>query len=228
MSDTEELLKQSREALLDTAVHQLRLIHEMKRGQQAAQKPGRPALPRMIASDEGSDLLFELARLSVHSYSRLMKITSQHFDGIVEQLRGMTGTQTCAPPTPPQVALEVRGKPNDHPKLSTPFCIENPFRVPVEVSFSDPAFCLAAQWPGAETDRFHTTVYYLRDTDPPGPRLRPGQAICLAPADQVKLRAAVTLSKRFHPGQQYRGEAYVLSQGRVSGLLCFKVSVSAD
>ena len=219
-----ELLDDSRSALLETAALQLRLIHELKCSHKAwAAKPGTPVLPRLIESDAGSDLLFDLARLSAESYKSLLKVTSQHFDGIMDQLRGMTGTQATEPPTP-HILLEVSGKPGET-KPTKAFCIENPFRMPVEVSFSDPAFCLLADWEKQSKERFHTRVLYRREGVPRGKPLRPGQAVRLASGDQVKLHATVTLSKDFQRGQQYLGEALVLSQGRVSGLMRFEVTV---
>ena len=229
-----DLLEQSRSTLLDTAALQLRLIHELKRSQKAwAAKPGTPVLPRLIESDAGSDLLFDLARLSAESYKSLLQVTSQHFDSIMDQLRGMTGTQTAESATP-RILLEISGKPEET-KPTKAFCIENPFRTPVEVSFGDPAFCLAADWEKQSKESFHTSVLYRREGVPRGKPLRPGQGVSLrskeparpslVPGDQVKLHATVTLSKNFQRNQQYLGEALVLSQGRVSGLIRFKVTV---
>ncbi len=230
MSDKEDpsphvdLLETSRTAVLDTAVQQLRLIHELKQNHRAwTAKSGTSVLPRLAASDAGSDLLFDLARLSAETYKNLLNVTSKHFDGIMDQLRSVTGTPTPESPTP-HILLEVSGQPGET-KTTTPFCIENPFRVPVEVSFSDPAFSVATDGEDADRKSFHTRVLYRREGTSRGKPLRPGQGVAVAPGGQVKLHATVTLSKDFQRGQCYRGESLVLSQGRVSGLIRFQVTV---
>ena len=219
-----DLLNESREGLLDTAAQQLRLLHELKRSHKTAARKSGGLIPSPpVASDATADLLFDLARLSVLGYSNLMKITNRHLDGIIDQFRDMTGTQAGEPTTPPRIVLEISGAAGAIANTK-PFCVENPFRVPVDISFSDPAFASASDWDAKPAARFHTSMVYKRDGD--GEPVRPGQGITLASGDQVELYAEITLSAdHFHSRERYLGEAYVLSQGRVSGLLRFKVSV---
>ncbi|MBI4516895.1 MAG: hypothetical protein HY699_13880 [Deltaproteobacteria bacterium] len=224
MPDHADLLNEAREAMLDTAALQLRLFHEWKQGRAApSERATAPAPPPPAAAAAIPDLVFDLARLSLQSYQQWLKITSKHLDGIVGQLRGATAAHTAEAPLLPRIVLEVSGKPGEA-VTTVPFRVANPFREPIDVSFGSPGFRRIGD-AGESAEPFYAAIEYLRAADPPPAPLRPGENARLAPAEQVTLQARIPLSGQFQSGQQYLGEAYVLSKGRASGIVRIKVAV---
>src|SRR5262245_59333721 len=86
--DQATLIKDGMQNSLDSVVHQLRLLHELKQGQMPASRP-------KLTTDRGmEEFLFDLARLSVTTHEKFLRLGEQHFPDIVEVLRVFSNRPT--------------------------------------------------------------------------------------------------------------------------------------
>ncbi len=229
-NDKSPLVLQLGDAMMESAVQQLHLLHELKRSlpTPAALLPQEGGLK--VPGLDPQSFLTDLARLSVRTQRDLLELSSKHFDAILDQVKSLAGAAAPAPSLPPRLVLELvaSGATPDEaaPSVtSTAFCIENPFNRNLDVSFTDVSFfAVGADNAATSAPPFLGGVEFLRDGDERP--IAPGQLISLAPGGRANLQVRVPVGHAaFARGSQYYGEASVLARGRVSAIVALRLQV---
>ncbi|HYC22485.1 MAG TPA: hypothetical protein VEI94_07275 [Candidatus Bathyarchaeia archaeon] len=222
MADDAAILKDLREASLETAALHLKLLHELKRsltdlrrltepacGWSAAIEPADHPAPRA----RGEEMLVELARFSLQTYERWLQLSSKHFDSFVAAIRHPYGRPVHAGRS--RLALSLARRHGETAVAG--FEIENPWPVRAEVSFTLPVF--------RDDDGdapFSPQVKFRRVKQPPHEEPR-GFSLGASRSGQFSL--AIELRDPFVAGRRYAGESSVLVGDRVIGTLAIDLEV---
>ncbi len=206
-----DVLVRWRKAAIDTAVQQLRLIHELKGKPPVAGVSG-PHAPGAAPSEcpppkkpptDLPGLLFDMARLSLLNYEQWVKLSGKHFDFIADALRRLGGRE----PRVSRLALNGKGAAGETSSLR--FVIENPLTQRADVSF---------------------TAVALKAADNPTPLsgsftgVLPGTTPTLEPRQSGSFELSIPVG----PGAKaalYTGESSVVVGGQVVGVLCITFEV---
>jgi hypothetical protein len=206
-----QVLEQAREAAIDTAVQQLRMIHALK------QSPaGGPCGPSTSASPtpDPSDFLADLARVSLESYQGWLRVSATHFDFLVDSLKRLSGKQP-ATTRPPAIALAATAKIGT-PAVA-PFVIENPDDVRTEVLFTPIVLR------NADGTALTGPIAYRR-VGPDGQPFGGDGSLLLEPRECAHV--CVEVRGVGPSANDYRGESIVVVGGRVVGRLQLTVTVT--
>jgi hypothetical protein len=213
-----DFLDELRETSLESAVQQLRLIHELKeRARRAAGLEAPPPAEQAPPGTTTGDVLFDIARLSLNYYNQWLKLSARHFDHVVDALLHPAGQPVAEPRRPARLLLHASGPRRG--AAAARFLIENPLSTAAEVSFSIPSFRAAGGG-----DPFQAAVTFARVETRGG---APGGGFRLEPRQSGAFRLTVRLDEPFAAGRRYAGEAWVLADGRVVGQLVLELEVTA-
>jgi hypothetical protein len=214
-----ELLKRMRTAALDTAAQQLRLIYELKKGTSgrrgASPASGGNAAARGAAPMGASDVLYDLARLSLRNYEQWLRLGARHFDSIVDSFRHVAGKgKEDSGGGHPRLELKAAGRRGEVVKLR--FALDNPSASKVEVRFSTPVFRAGEGGGLSALVAFHC----LDDAGTPVA----GGDLALEAGKSGRFALEIAIRADAKP-DQYQGESSVLVGGRIGGLLAIAVEV---
>jgi len=218
-----DLIKRTREAALDTAVQQLRLIYTLKqRNAQAACPPPRSSACSSSPAPgttphpppkktDASDLLFDVARLSLLNHEQWVKLSHHHFGLIVDTLRRLGGQAAEVS----QLALVTHGTPGKSTEPAR-FVIENPLSHRAQVSLTPPVLHRVG---GGQPLKASVTVQRVDDD---------GNAIAngflLEPRESGRFQLVAAIQKTAAVGT-YRGETPVSVGVQTVGRLCVTIEV---
>ena len=222
MADDAAILKELREASLETATLHLKLLHELKRGLtdlrrvtepscgwSAAFEPGDHPEPRA----RGEEMIVELARFSLQTYEKWLQLSSKHFDSFVAAIRHPYGRPVHAGRS--RLGLSLAHRHGETPTAG--FEIENPWPVRAEVSFTLPVF----RCDDGEA-AFSPQVTFHRVKQPP---LEEPRGFSLGAGRSGQFSLAIELRDPFVAGRRYSGESSVLVGDRVIGTLAIDLEV---
>lgn len=219
ISEQAKLLNDARQASIKTHVEQLRIIQRLKEASAPDCASAPPCTPPETVGDKLAaigDLVFDLARFHITSYNKLLDLSAQHTDRVVEDLRRLfRRRRQGAPVVRPVVHISAIGsKPNRDMK----FEVENRYTVGIHISFSVSEF-----QPIRGGKPVSTTAEFASDTpvpDPPGDRY--------LPAGQRRT-FEMTFTPHVPPftaGEAYRASIYVATDGCVIEELPLHVTVT--
>lgn len=215
MSDEARILDDLRRASIDTAVQQLRAIHELN----AATLGTRP-LAKAGAGDAASEHLVGLARLLLTTYNEHLRFQSRHFEYVAERTRELA--RLYHPEDDADVsetALTLRAAPGD--VATTGFTVENLRAATAEVSFCTSEF-------RSEDGRRRVGAQVMV-----GPRAaarirRPGSERHVEPGARRIFDVSVKVDPAlFHGSDRWFADTVVVKDGRVAARLALSLEVTA-
>lgn len=213
----DQTLQRLREAALNTAVQQLRVIHELRRTHQGTPALGSGSAPASAGGKPkttASDFLFDLARLSLGNYEAWLKVSGNHFDFIADSLRHLSG-KPSSEPAAHRLELTTYGKIGH--AAHARFVLENPDEAKMGVSIT------AQEFRAADGSRLDARVEYHR-VAPDDTPLPPGDLV-LFPREAARIGVAIAIAPGAAAGH-YRAEGFVLVGARVAGQLAINLDVT--
>ncbi len=213
------------QAMLDTVVHQLRLIHELKRPEPpvAACDHQHPNLsPRRDPQLEERvhDFLYDLTRSSMEAYRNWLDVNFRHFDTLADSVRASLG---LSPSLPGAVALRAAGTVGDTIESNEVF-LRNPLPEPLRISLANPAFRSAGLAGLRSGDSFTNVWFRVRRSTGEQAELAPGQVIELGPNEDLGLQIRVVAAAALGTGT-LTGSGHILAAGRAVGTLSVTLEI---
>jgi hypothetical protein len=217
LSPQAELLEDGRTASIKAIAEHLRIIYRLRLA--TSESCGSPTVgsnscpPPPDPVQLAGDVLFDLARVQLGTYTGLLKLSSDYSDKMVHALRSLLAPRGAVPASAGRV-LHVRG-PGGHAATSE-FIVTNGLRRTAYVSF------LVSEFTPEEGGQPFGAATAFRAVAPPPT----GDERCLQPGERRRFVLTLSLVPPFAAGHAYAAKLHAAVGGCVPEELAILVDVA--